>query len=127
MFFLLSFFKCFPYSSFFFLKDVFCFLIICFYMCFFDCKCKSLKRLGENNKQTERNRTNIKQLEEKQKTTEIQDIQPSTRPRIRTSQVLTGRFLFLCVFFLFFFFVKFMFSFFVLFFLKVFLYVFFRL
>ena len=41
------FFLCFPSSFFVFL--------LCFYMCFFDCKCKSLKRLGKNRKKTERN------------------------------------------------------------------------
>ena len=30
--------------------------IVCFYMCLFDCKCKNLKRLGENRQNTERNR-----------------------------------------------------------------------
>ena len=75
----------------------FCFfcLICLFYVficVFFDCKCKRLKRLGENIKQTERNRTTTKQLKE-QHTTLIQDIQPSTRPRINISQVPAGRFL----------------------------------
>ena len=33
----------------------FCCFCLCFYMCLFDCKCKSLKRLGENIKKTKIN------------------------------------------------------------------------
>ena len=45
---------------------------------FFDCKCKSLKRLGENRKTTERNRKTTEQLKGKhKKKTEIQDFQPT--------------------------------------------------
>ena len=56
---------------------VVCSVVIC---AFVDCKCKSLNRLGEN-KQTknERNRNKTEKLREKHynKTTEIQDIQPT--------------------------------------------------
>ena len=48
------------------------------YVFFLDCKCKSLKRLGENNKQhKETNKQNIKNSKNniKTKTTEIQDFQ----------------------------------------------------
>ena len=31
-------------------------LCCCFYMCFFDCKCKSLKRLGENRKRKKKHK-----------------------------------------------------------------------
>ena len=41
-------------------------LFICFHMCCFDCKCKSLNRLAENRK-TKRNRNNTEKLREKQK------------------------------------------------------------
>ena len=61
-------FLCFP-SSF----SVF----FCFYMCFFDCKCKSLKRLGENRKTTERNITKNIKTRRKTEKTEIQDFQPT--------------------------------------------------
>ena len=72
-------------------------------MCFFDCKCKSLKRLGENIKTNNKKTKRTTQLKEKHKQTEIQDFQPSTRPRkINISQGLAGRFL------LFFFFMYFM-------------------
>ena len=46
-------------------------------MCFFDCKCKSLKRLGENIKNNRKKQQKEEQLKEQQKTTEIQDIQPT--------------------------------------------------
>ena len=49
------------------LKFLCVFLFFCFYMCFFDCKCKSLKRLGENRKKTKRNRKQTEQLEGKHK------------------------------------------------------------
>ena len=32
--------------------------VVCFQMCFFDCKCKSLKRLGENIKTKQQKETN---------------------------------------------------------------------
>ena len=59
---------------------------------------QKLKILGENRKQQKETETETEQLEEKHKQTEIQDIQPSTRPRINISQVPAGRFMFLCVF-----------------------------
>ena len=68
-------------------------------MCVFDCKCKSLKRLGENKQKQKETGTQTEQLEEQQKNKEIQDIQPSTRPRINISQVPAGRLIFLNVVF----------------------------
>ena len=47
-----------------------CLCVFSFYMSLFDCKCKSLNRLGENRnkqKQTERNRNKTEKLREKQK------------------------------------------------------------
>ena len=32
------------------------FCVLCFYVCLFDCKCKSLKRLGENIKQNKKHK-----------------------------------------------------------------------
>ena len=90
------FFLCFIFSVF------LCFCLFVFYVfiyVFFDCKCNSLKRLGENINKTERNIKQQKTTQRKTATTEIQDIQPSTRPRINISQVLAGRFL-LFLFFL---------------------------
>ena len=67
----------------------FLFLFLCsfefsFYVCsvfiyvFVDCKCKSLKSLGENiTNKTERNRKTIEKLKGKQNNTEIQDFQPT--------------------------------------------------
>ena len=60
-------------------------------MCLFDCKCKSLNRLGENNNKNIKKHTKTEKLREKQQKTEIQDIQPSTRQRIDISQVPAGR------------------------------------
>ena len=82
---------CFPSS---------CFVLFMFvYMCF-DCKCKSLKQVGEHitNNNTNKQKRNI-QTQRNTETTEIQYIQPSTRPRINISQVPAGRFMFffLCV------------------------------
>ena len=56
--------------------EFFCFF--CFYLCFFDCKCKSLKRLGENIKQTERNRKTTEKLEGKQKKQKYRISSPRT-------------------------------------------------
>ena len=45
-----------------------CVSFLCCYMCFFDCKCKHLKILGENiNKQQKETKTTTEQLEEKHK------------------------------------------------------------
>ena len=49
---------CFPLSF---------YVIFCFYKCFFDCKCKSLKILGENIKQNRKKQQTTEQLEEKHK------------------------------------------------------------
>ena len=67
--------------------------VFLFLYMFFDCKCKSLKRLGENINNRKKLKNNRK-TQRKTETTEIQDIQPSTRPRINISQVPAGRFLF---------------------------------
>ena len=70
-------------------------------MCVFDCKCKRLKRLGENITKQKETYKKHKQLEEKQNKTKIQDIQPSTRPRKKNiSKVPAGRFMFFPPFFI---------------------------
>ena len=56
------------------------FIRVRFYMCLFDCKYKSLNKLGGNRKT--RNRKETEKLREKHNKTEIQYIQPSTRPLI---------------------------------------------
>ena len=64
---------------FFFMFLMFSFEFLCFsfciYMCFFDCKCKNLKRLGEKqttkHKETKNNRTTRMKTDK----TEIQDFQ----------------------------------------------------
>ena len=65
-----------------------------FTLCFVDCKCKSLKRLGENiNENKKKQKTNRQTRRQTENTTEIHNIQPSTRPRKNISQVPAGRFL----------------------------------
>ena len=52
-------------------------LFMLLYM-FFDCKCKSLKILGEHRKtQQKETETTTEKLKEKQKTTDIHDFQPT--------------------------------------------------
>ena len=64
------------------------FLCLFVFMCFFfACKCKSLNRLGEDRKTTERNRNQTEKLREKQ----IQDIQP-TNLREYISYIFSWRF-----------------------------------
>ena len=46
-------------------------------MCFFDCKYKSLKRLGENINKNRKKQQTTTTTQRKTKTTEIQDIQPT--------------------------------------------------
>ena len=57
---------------------VFMFFFFFVFMCFFDCKCKSLKRLGENIKTTERNRKETEQLEGQQKQQKYRISSPRT-------------------------------------------------
>ena len=91
------------------LSKLFMFVLSCCYMCLFDCKCKSLNRLGERiNKQirkTHQQNQQTKSFEKNTtKTTDIQDIQPSTRPRINISQVPAGKWcISVCSVFMFFF------------------------
>ena len=53
------------------------FFFFCFYMCFFDCKCKSLKRLGENIKNNRKKHKKNRKTRRKTEKTKIQDIQPT--------------------------------------------------
>ena len=78
--------------------ELFYVFVFVFLYVFFDCKCKRLKRLGENIKQNKQNINNNKKttLRNNYEKSEIQDIQPSTRPRINISQVPAGRFLLFC-------------------------------
>ena len=64
-------------------------------MCFFDCKCKSLKRLGENRKTTERN-INKKQNNSKENSKNRNTGFPAHEPlrKINISKGLAGRFSF---------------------------------
>ena len=92
MFFFFSF-LCFPYSF---------YVFFCFYMCSFDCKCKSLKRLGENlTKQTEINNNKTEQLEEKHKQNNINTGYPALDPT--ANRYLSGSGWEIYVFFLLFF------------------------
>ena len=60
-----------------FLEAVVCYVCLCVYVCF-DCKCKSLKRLGENIQQQHKETYTTYKLKENNKhTTETQDIQPT--------------------------------------------------
>ena len=56
-----------------------CLLCLCFYVCLFDCKCKSLKRLGENRKNKKKHKKNIKT----QRKTEKQKNQKSPSRNLR--------------------------------------------
>ena len=77
-----------------------CLYVLRCYLCFFDCKCKSLKRLGENRKQTETNRKTTEQLEGKQKTNRNTGYPAHEPPRkINISKGLAGRFLLFFVLF----------------------------
>ena len=91
-------FNCFPYSSFFFFF-FFVLWFLYFYMCVFDCKCKSLKRLCENIK----NKQQHKETEHKQQNNSKNNINtnrttwfPAHEPlrTITISKGLAGRFLF---------------------------------
>ena len=97
MFFFFSRFVFFSFFSFYvFSKLFFVFLFFFFFFsfwktffdwCCFDCKYKSLTKTRRKQTNTERNRNTTEKLREKHKqATEIQDIQPSTRPRINISQ-----------------------------------------
>ena len=68
----------FLFFSFFLLCFPLSFSVVCVCMCFFDCKCKSLKRLGENIKTTERNRKTTEQLEEQHKQQQYRISSPRT-------------------------------------------------
>ena len=82
-------------------------LFVCLYTCFFDCRCKRLNRLGENKHNNKNIKASRKTLKTKQ--TEIQDIQPRTRPRINVidlfAEVRGLDILYLCFFCVFMFFV----------------------
>ena len=52
------------FAEVFFCFRLLCLCLFCLYLCFFDCKCKSLNRLGENIKQQQ---TNSEKLREHQK------------------------------------------------------------
>ena len=56
-----------------FLRVVFL-LFVCFYMCLFDCKCKSLQRLGENIKKRKQKQTTLRKTFKKK--TEISQPEP---------------------------------------------------
>ena len=72
--------------------ELFCFYVyVCICVCF-DCKCKSLNRLGEHIHKTEThtNKQDNQHNNITTKLTDIQDIQPSTRPRIIYSRRFVG-------------------------------------
>ena len=71
-------------------------------MCLFDCKCKSLKRLGENIKQNRKKQTTKEKLEGEHKQN-INTGFPAREPlrKMNISKGLAGRFLFFFFFFFF--------------------------
>ena len=98
-----------------FLRVVLC--VLCFYMCLFDCKkLKKTRRTHKNSKKKQTTMIKNKNSKKNKQTTEIQNIQPSTRPpahepprNIHISKGLAGIFSFFVLFFLYVFLKVFMF------------------
>ena len=63
-----------------------CYVFLFLYVFLFDCKCNSLKHI---NKKTEKQKHNSKNSKTNRKT-EIQDIQPTNRPRINRTTIIRG-------------------------------------
>ena len=71
--------------------------LLLLYVLLFDCKCKSLKRLGENIKETERNITNNRKNSKENINNRNTGFPAHEPPRkINISKGLAGRFFFLC-------------------------------